>query len=166
MRTTLRQAATKRKSSRLQNPVARGSTNKSPKIRGQSKALSGQTSVSGIKKAEGTKLNIDHYTFRVFWSPEDREYVGSCAEFGSLSHLDETPEAAFQGIRKLVKSVIGDLTRSGEPVPSPISERAYSGAFKVRVPPALHRRLVIEAAEEGVSLNRLVSAKLASHLKT
>jgi predicted HicB family RNase H-like nuclease len=165
MRTTLRQTATERKSSRLQDSVARGSANKSSKVRGQSKALSGQTGHSSPKKVEGTKLNVDHYTFRVFWSPEDREYVGSCAEFSSLSHLDETPEAAFQGIRKLVKSVIGDLTRSGDPVPRPISERTYSGAFKVRVPPGLHRRLVIEAAEEGVSLNRLVSAKLAFHLE-
>jgi predicted HicB family RNase H-like nuclease len=33
--------------------------------------------------------------------------------------------------------------------------------FKVRVPPIVHRNLVIEAAEAGVSLNRLVSAKLA-----
>ena len=32
----------------------------------------------------------------------------------------------------------------------------------VRVPPELHRALVLRAAEEGVSLNRLVSARLAS----
>jgi len=31
----------------------------------------------------------------------------------------------------------------------------------VRVPAIVHRNLVIEAAEAGVSLNRLVSAKLA-----
>jgi len=31
----------------------------------------------------------------------------------------------------------------------------------VRVPPDLHRRLVLEAAESGVSLNRLASAKLS-----
>lgn len=107
-------------------------------------------------------MNVDHYTFRVFWSPEDREYVGTCAEFGSLSHLDSTPDKAFKGIRALIEFVIEDLRKAREPIPSPISERAYSGAFKVRIPPTLHRRLVIEATEEGVSLNRLVSAKLAS----
>jgi predicted HicB family RNase H-like nuclease len=31
----------------------------------------------------------------------------------------------------------------------------------VRVPPDIHRRLAAEAAEAGVSLNRLASAKLA-----
>jgi predicted HicB family RNase H-like nuclease len=30
----------------------------------------------------------------------------------------------------------------------------------VRIPPELHRRLTLEAAEAGVSLNRLASAKL------
>jgi len=50
---------------------------------------------------------------------------------------------------------------TGEPVPEPLSERRYSGRFLVRVPPALHRALVTEAAEQGVSLNRLVSARLA-----
>jgi len=32
----------------------------------------------------------------------------------------------------------------------------------VSIPPEVHRALVIKAAEEGVSLNRLVSAKLSS----
>ncbi len=31
----------------------------------------------------------------------------------------------------------------------------------IRVPPETHRRLAVEAAEAGVSLNRLASAKLA-----
>lgn len=33
--------------------------------------------------------------------------------------------------------------------------------FVVRIPPEIHRKLDIEAEEEGVSLNRLVSAKLS-----
>jgi predicted HicB family RNase H-like nuclease len=31
----------------------------------------------------------------------------------------------------------------------------------VRVPPEVHKQLALEAAESGVSLNRLVSSKLA-----
>ncbi len=40
----------------------------------------------------------------------------------------------------------------------------YSGKFNVRVPKSLHAALAIEAEAEGVSLNRLVVAKLAMHL--
>jgi len=36
----------------------------------------------------------------------------------------------------------------------------YSGRFQVRIPPEVHRRLATEAAEQGVSLNRLVSSRL------
>jgi len=37
-----------------------------------------------------------------------------------------------------------------------------SGEFQVRIPPELHRALAMQAAEQGVSLNRLASAKLAA----
>lgn len=104
---------------------------------------------------------IDRYTYRVTWSEEDNEYVGLCAEFPSLSWLEATPEAALTGIRSLVKKVVADLKRNQEGVPEPISARSYSGKFMVRVPPEVHRLLAIQAAESGVSLNRLVSSKIS-----
>ncbi len=105
-------------------------------------------------------LNNDRYTYRVTWSEEDSEYVGLCVEFPSLSWLASAPEGALEGIRRVVAGVVADLQATGEPVPEPISIRQYSGRFMVRVPPEIHRQLVLEAAESGVSLNRLVSAKL------
>ena len=56
---------------------------------------------------------------------------------------------------------MADLRASGEPVPDAIAERRYSGELRVRIPPLVHRQLALQAAEEGVSLNRLASAKLA-----
>ena len=46
--------------------------------------------------------------------------------------------------------------------PSALADRTYSGQFVVRVPPEVHRQLVLDAAEQHVSLNRLVSSRLAS----
>lgn len=106
-------------------------------------------------------LNQDRYTYRVTWSEEDEEYVGLGAEFPSLSWLGETPEAALHGIRQVVADVVADLTTNGEEIPEPIAIKQYSGKFLVRIPPELHRRLALEAAEAGISLNRLASAKLA-----
>ncbi len=102
----------------------------------------------------------DRYTYRVTWSEEDAEYVGLCAEFPSLSWLAATQEAALRGIRKLVVDVVADLIQNGEPVPEPFATHSFSGKFLVRVPPQMHRELAIEAAEAGVSLNRLVSQRL------
>ena len=87
--------------------------------------------------------------------------MGLCAEFPSLSWLAGTPEAALRGIRKVVADVIEDMQKSGEAIPEPIANKHYSGKFMVRVPPQVHRKLAIEAAESGVSLNRLASAKLS-----
>ena len=103
----------------------------------------------------------DKYTYRVTWSEDDAEYVGLCAEFPSLSWLAQTPEAALKGVRKLVGEVIADMQTNEEPVPEPIAVKHFSGKFMVRVPPDVHRQLAIQAAEAGVSLNRLASAKLS-----
>jgi predicted HicB family RNase H-like nuclease len=103
----------------------------------------------------------DKYTYRVTWSDEDGEFVGLCAEFPSLSWLGASPEDALRGIRAVVHKCIKDMVASGETVPEAISTRKYSGKFMVRVLPEVHRHLAVEAAESGVSLNRVVSAKLA-----
>jgi len=107
-------------------------------------------------------MSIDHYTYRVTWSAEDAEHVGLCAEFASLSWLAPTPEEALSGIRAVVADVVKDLRASGEVVPDAIAERRYSGELRVRIPQLVHRQLALQAAEEGVSLNRLASAKLAA----
>ena len=102
-----------------------------------------------------------HYTYRVIWSEEDNEFVGLCAEFPSLSHLDETQGAALEGITSLVANILSEMQSTGETPPPPIADREYSGRFQVRIPPEVHRRLAVRAAEANVSLNRIVSDQLA-----
>jgi len=106
-------------------------------------------------------LKNDHYTYRVTWSAADNEYVGLCAEFPSLSWLAKTPEEALRGIRRVVAAVIEDMRKTGEAIPAPIANRHYSGKFVVRVTPETHKDLAVQAAESGVSLNRLAVAKLS-----
>ncbi|MEW6718713.1 MAG: toxin-antitoxin system HicB family antitoxin [Chloroflexota bacterium] len=103
----------------------------------------------------------DRYTYRVTWSEEDNEYVGLCVEFPSLSWLAAEPEEALQGIRQVVREAVADLEANGEVVPEPIAVKRYSGKFMIRIPPELHRRLALEAAETGINLNRLASDKLS-----
>ena len=103
----------------------------------------------------------DKYTYRVMWSEEDEEFVGLCAELPSLSWLASTSEKALKGIRTVVKDCITDMTKENEELPLPFATRNFSGKFMVRVPPEVHRHLAVEAAESGVSLNRIASAKLA-----
>lgn len=103
---------------------------------------------------------VEKYSYRITWSEEDGEFVGLCAEFPSLSWLAESQEFALKGIKKVVRGALVDMKANGEPVPQPLSVKRYSGELRVRIPPTLHRRLAIQAAEEKRSLNRLIIAKL------
>lgn len=98
---------------------------------------------------------MEKYTYRVIWSEEDQEFVGLCAEFPSLSWLEEEQDAALHGIVRLVSDTLKDMEANKEPIPEPLSLRKFSGNFVVRTTPEMHRQLAILSAEAGVSLNRL-----------
>ena len=107
-------------------------------------------------------IDSEKYTYRVMWSEEDQRYVGLCAEFPSLSCLATSQGDALSGITKLVADLLKDMIKSKEPVPEPLSLREFKGKIALRVPPEQHRELAMEAAEQGVSLNRLISKKLGA----
>ena len=64
--------------------------------------------------------------------------------------------------RKVVADAVKDMKANSETPPEPLSSKRFSGKFMVRIPPELHRKLALEAQEEGISLNRLASDKLSS----
>ncbi|HMA91261.1 MAG TPA: toxin-antitoxin system HicB family antitoxin [Polyangiaceae bacterium] len=103
---------------------------------------------------------VDRYTYRVSWSEEDGEFVGTCVEFPSLSWLDKKQEGALKGIRKLVLDCLKDMKKNGESLPEPLSTRKFTGELRVRLPPALHRALAVQAEESRTSLNRVIIEKL------
>jgi len=96
----------------------------------------------------------------VHWSPEDDLYVGTVAELPSLSWLASDRTEALTGIYQVASATVADPEADGDPVPPALADREYSGKFMVRVPPEVHRQLVIEAAEQNVSLNRLAASRL------
>jgi predicted HicB family RNase H-like nuclease len=106
-------------------------------------------------------VNAEKYTYRVIWSEDDSGHVGLCAEFPSLSWIASSQGEALNGITRLVAEVLEDMATTGETVPEPLSLREFGGKLSVRVPPELHRELAMEAAEQHISINRLISKKLA-----
>jgi len=105
-------------------------------------------------------VNHKHYTYRVTWSEEDGEHLALCVEFPSLSYLAAKPAVALKNLIKLVGEVVEDMDANGEPIPMPLADKQYSGKFMVRLPPEQHRSLAVQAAEQGISLNRYISSKL------
>lgn len=109
-------------------------------------------------------MDVRHCTYRVTWSPEDREYVGLCAEFPSLSWLSGTQGKALAGIVRGVGEVADDMLANGEGLLESLSAKSWSGKFQVRIPPERHKALAMQAAEQGISisLNRHVTDKLCA----
>lgn len=98
----------------------------------------------------------ERYTYRVRWSDEDSEFLATVAEFPSLSWLDQSQAEALLGLVRLVGDVVEEMQETGEHVPVPFGERVFSGNVRLRMPPEQHREMAMRAAEEGVSLNRLL----------
>jgi predicted RNase H-like HicB family nuclease len=106
------------------------------------------------------KKQLEQYLYSVGWSDEDDVYVARVAEFSSLAAHGDTQEAALAEIKNVVKFVIADLKKEKEPIPEPFGKRSFSGRLVLRMPEYLHRRLAVEATQQGVSLNHLLNLKL------
>ena len=65
-------------------------------------------------------MDVSKYTYQVFWSEEDNEFVATVAEFPSLSWLDSDRSCAEQELLKLVAEVVEDMQVSGETIPQPL----------------------------------------------
>jgi hypothetical protein len=71
-------------------------------------------------------MDSRHYTYRVIWSDDDREFVGLCAEFPGLSWLHATMAGALKGIAAVVAAAVKDMNQAGDVVPPALSTLRYS----------------------------------------
>ncbi|HEX2283323.1 MAG TPA: type II toxin-antitoxin system HicB family antitoxin [Mycobacterium sp.] len=104
---------------------------------------------------------MNQYTYRAEWEPESGQYVGMCLEFPSRYSRAPTAHEAIEGIEKVIAAEVADLVECGAKPPPSLTDQRYSGSFMVRTSPVLHARLMVEAVEQGVSLNQWVVQKLA-----
>lgn len=65
-------------------------------------------------------MDAKFYTYRVFWSKEDEEFVGLCIEVPGLSWLDDNQKTAFSSIVDLAQTCINDLEANNESPPIPL----------------------------------------------
>jgi len=100
------------------------------------------------------------YTFRVFWSEEDQEFVATVGEFPSLSFLDGDRHKAFDGIIDIVAEALELYAEDHETPPEPLGKKVYSGKLSLRLTPEQHKRAAMQAAEAGVSINKFLASKI------
>lgn len=105
-------------------------------------------------------MDKEKYSYRVVWSQMDDAYIGTVVEFPHLSHADDTLGGAFFGIVDMVGFVLDDMEQAGEEPPRPLGEREFSGKLSLRMTPEQHRRIALEAAEQNVSINQLLTSRI------
>jgi hypothetical protein len=96
------------------------------------------------------------------WVEANNAIYGPGGPFARLLPT-KAERAAFAKMEE--RRQIDELIDSLPDPPVAPQHREYSGKFNVRIPKSLHAALANEADAEGVSLNQLVVAKLALHLR-
>jgi len=110
------------------------------------------------------KMNTDLPRFEIKpLAPEDGGgYLIEFPDFPGCMADGETPEEAIREGRDALLSYKRTLEELGRKVPE--AGEAFAGQWRQRVPKSLHADLVRRAANEGVSLNMLVTTILADGL--
>lgn len=62
---------------------------------------------------------IPRYSFRVFWSPEAKEFVATCVEIPGLSGLASTEAGAIDELKLAICGWLEHLSDQGTPWPEP-----------------------------------------------
>ena len=88
-------------------------------------------------------------------------FFGRILELDGCQSTGETLEELYESLNEAMEGYLEIKLEYGLPIPVPERVEDYSGKFVVRLPKSLHQRLVIEAKNEGVSLNQLALYKLA-----
>lgn len=88
-------------------------------------------------------------------------YGGRILELDGCQSTGDTLEEVYQNLREALEGYIEVSLEKGLNIPEPVLDEGVSGKFVVRIPKTLHKRLILEAEKEGVSLNQYVMYKLA-----
>ena len=93
------------------------------------------------------------YAKFVEWSDEDQCFIGRCPGlFEGGVHGDDEAKV-YKELCDTVEEWIELLHKDGVLLPNVTAGKPYSGKFVLRVYPALHRRLALNARAMGESLN-------------
>ena len=100
------------------------------------------------------------YQLEITWSEEDKAYVVNVPELqGCMTH-GETVDEALKNANEAIEAYIESLEARGIPIPTPLSEKKFSGKIPLRVDPTLHRNLMTKAKIAKMSLNKFIEIKL------
>ena len=108
------------------------------------------------------KAKAARYVKLVEWSDEDRCFVGTCPGlmFGGVHGHDEAK--VYAELCQTAEEVIELMEREGHRLPPTTVKKKFSGKVLLRLEPAVHQRIALQARASGESLNAFVTRKLVT----
>jgi predicted HicB family RNase H-like nuclease len=117
-----------------------------------------------MKRRKIMKDRFDGFSVNIFLD-EDGDWFAHFNELPSISAFGPTAVKALKELEDAWLATKESYIKDKEPIPVAPTRKEYSGHFNVRVEKRIHRALAIEAAQQGTSLNALVSQKLAASVR-
>ena len=113
-----------------------------------------------MAKGKTKSDRFDGYGVELFID-DDGDWFAHLSELPNVSAFGPTMERALDELAVAWELVKESYAEDHQEIPVAPAKRQFSGQFNVRVDRRIHRALVIEAERAGISLNALVSQKLA-----
>jgi len=100
-----------------------------------------------------------NYFFTI--TKEDDGYAAFVPAFKSMI-VDDNLKDLMEGIEFSIETCIEHYIKKGKAVPLEDGDLQPSGKVALRLPKTLHKKMIVEAKYEGVSMNQYIVSKLAS----
>ena len=114
--------------------------------------------------------DIKKYPFETSMDPSgvDPYYVVRFKDFDNVVGTGDSIEEAISDAFEVLEEEIEYRLENGISIPAPSLPRLddVSGRITLRMPKSLHRKLIVYAEEEGVSLNSAINTILVEHVNS
>ena len=108
---------------------------------------------------------LDHYFalnyHRRLYQDDERDWIVEIDDLPGCVADGKTPDEAIANSREAMRVWMESRIASGLDVPEPSIADDYSGRILLRMPKYIHRRLAIQAQQEGSSLNQYILSLLS-----
>lgn len=102
-----------------------------------------------------------NYLIQLISDESGNYYYGRVLELDGCQSTGETFEKAYNNLLEAMEGWLEVKIEHNDSIPEPLVDESYSGKFVVRIPKSLHKKLAIEAEQEGISLNQYTMYKLS-----